>query len=69
MTRSTTGATRQSVTRVLSSRAANVIGHPITGFVLYAVLVPAAHLTSLYNVMLTNDLAHDNEHLAFLVVG
>jgi cytochrome c oxidase assembly factor CtaG len=69
LTRSTTGATHQSVTRVLSSRAANVIGHPITGFVHYAVLVPAAHLTRLYNVMFTNDLAHDNEHLAFLVVG
>ena len=27
------------------------------------------HLTGLYNTMLTNDLAHDNEHLVFLVIG
>jgi cytochrome c oxidase assembly factor CtaG len=69
LARSTTGPTRHTVAKILNSRAAEVIGHPITGFVLYAVLVPAVHLTSLYNTMLTNDLAHDNEHLAFLVVG
>jgi cytochrome c oxidase assembly factor CtaG len=69
LTRSTTGATRRAVNRILNSRAADVIGHPITGFGLYAVLVPAVHLTGLYNTMLTNDLAHDNEHLAFLVIG
>ena len=45
------------------------MGHPLTGLVLYAVLIPVAHLTSLYNFTLTHDLAHDNEHLAFLVVG
>ena len=67
--RSTTGSTHEIVTRVLGSRVAGVIGHPITGFLLYTVLVPAMHLTSLYNTMLTNDLAHDNEHLLFLVVG
>ncbi len=69
LVRSTTGATHRAVTRALDSGAANVIGHPITGFLLYAMLVPAVHLTSLYNIMLTNELAHDNEHLAFLVVG
>jgi putative copper resistance protein D len=67
--RSTTGSTHEIVTQVLGSRVAGVIGHPITGFLLYTVLVPAVHLTSLYNTMLTNDLAHDNEHLLFLVVG
>ena len=67
--RSTTGSAHDTVTRVLGSRVAGIIGHPITGFLLYAVLVPAVHLTSLYNTMLTNDLAHDNEHLLFLVVG
>ena len=69
LVRSTTRSTHRAVTRALDSRVAEVVGHPITGFVLYAVLVPAVHLTSLYNEMLTNDLAHDNEHLAFLVVG
>ncbi len=48
---------------------AEAVGHPITGFALYAVLIPVAHLTPLYNYALTHDLAHDNEHLAFLVIG
>jgi len=69
LVRSTIGGTHRVVTRVLDSRVAEVVGHPITGFVLYAVFIPVAHLTSLYNVMLTNDLVHDNEHLAFLLVG
>ena len=67
--RSTTGSAHDTVTVLLDSRVAGVVGHPITGFVLYAVLVPATHLTSLYNRLLTNDLAHDNEHLMFLIVG
>ena len=65
----TTGEPHRIVARVLDSKAAEVIGHPIVGFVLYTVFIPLAHLTSLYNVALTNDLAHDNEHLAFLVIG
>jgi putative membrane protein len=67
--RATTGRTHEIVTRLLNSKVAEAIGHPITGFVLYMVLIPVAHLTSLYNFTLTNDLAHDNEHLAFLVIG
>lgn len=69
LTRATTGAAHRTVDRLLGSRVAEVVGHPITGLLLYVVLVPALHLTSLYNVALSNDLAHDNEHLAFLVVG
>lgn len=67
--RATSGRSNRLVTRVLGSSVAEVIGHPVTAFVLYAVLIPAAHLTSLYNFTLTNDLAHDNEHLAFVLVG
>ena len=69
LSRATTGATHRVVTKVLGSRVAEVVGHPITGFALYAVLIPIAHLTTLYNYALTHDLAHDNEHLAFLVIG
>lgn len=69
LSRATTGATHRVVTKVLVSRVAEVVGHPITGFALYAVLIPIAHLTTLYNYALTHDLAHDNEHLAFLVIG
>src|SRR5579863_2337646 len=67
--RATRGRSHRVVTGVLGSRVAEVIGHPVTAFVLYAALIPATHLTSLYNFTLSNDLAHDNEHLAFLVVG
>lgn len=65
----TTGRAHDVVARLLSSKVAEVVGHPITGLALYAVLIPVAHLTSLYNFTLTHDLAHDNEHLAFIVVG
>lgn len=67
--RATTGRTHRLVAAGLGSRPAEVIGHPAFAFGLYAVFIPVAHLTSLYNYMLTNDLAHDNEHLAFLVFG
>lgn len=67
--RATTGAVQRGLARVLRSTVAEVVGHPLAGFGLYAVLIPASHLTSLYNYALTHDLAHDNEHLLFLVIG
>jgi len=67
--RATTGVANRGIRALLGSRVAAVVGHPISGFGLYAVLIPVAHLTSLYNYSLTHDLAHDNEHLAFLVIG
>ncbi len=65
----TAGRAHQLVARALDSEAAGVLGHPLVGFLLYTVLIPLAHLTPLYGYSLTHDLAHDNEHLAFLVVG
>ena len=44
-------------------------GHPAVAFVLYAVLIPLAHLTSWYNLTLEHESVHNAEHLAFLVVG
>jgi cytochrome c oxidase assembly factor CtaG len=67
--RATAGAAHRWLVRLLRSRVAGAIGHPVTGFLLYAVLVPAVHLTAIYNTSLTNDVVHDNEHLAFLVIG
>ena len=67
--RATTGAPHRWTTRALRSRGAEVIGHPLTAFALYAVFIPLSHLTTLYNTTLTNDLVHDNEHVAFLVIG
>lgn len=67
--RASSGSTHRAVVRALDSNVAGVIGHPLVGFVLYAVTIPTAHLTVLYNVSLTNGVAHDGEHLVFLVVG
>jgi cytochrome c oxidase assembly factor CtaG len=67
--RATTGRTNQVVEWGLGSRVAEMVAHPIVDFGLYAVLIPVAHLTSLYNVALTHQAADDGEHLMFLIIG
>ncbi len=67
--RASGGRFRRVVHGVTGSRVAEIIGHPVFAFVAYAVLIPFTHLTSFFNYTLTNDLVHDNEHLAFIVVG
>ncbi len=67
--RSTSGTGHIVVTEVLRSRIAKFFGHPITAFVLYAVIIPVSHLTSWYNLTLEHENVHNAEHLAFLVVG
>ncbi len=69
LARATAGRAHRWVTRILRSEVAHALGHPITALALYAGFIPVAHLTGLYNAALTNDLLHDNEHLAFLVIG
>ncbi len=67
--RSTTGRSHRIVESVLHSAPVELLLHPLTGFGLYAVTIPLTHLTSLYNLTLTNEPVHDLEHLLFLVVG
>jgi len=67
--RSTTGTPHVVVTEALRSPVAKVLGHPVTAFVLYAVVIPVSHLTTLYNDTLTQEAWHNAEHLVFLVVG
>ena len=67
--RSTTGTPHVVVTEALRSPVAKVLGHPVTAFVLYAVVIPVSHLTTLYNDTLTHEAWHDAEHLVFLLVG
>ncbi len=69
LSRATVGRAHRWVTRIRRSEVAHVLGHPITAFALYAGFIPVAHLTGLYDAALTNDLLHDNEHVAFLVIG
>lgn len=67
--RATTGRAHQWLTRALRSAPARFLDHPLVAFVLYALVIPLTHLTSLYNYTLQNEVWHDNEHLLFLLVG
>jgi putative copper resistance protein D len=67
--RATTGRAHEVIKRALDSRVSEVIGHPIFGFVLYAVVIPVTHLTSFYNLTLENETVHNMEHFLYLVVG
>ena len=67
--KSTSGTAHIVVTEALRSPVAKFFGHPAVAFVLYAVLIPLAHLTSWYNLTLEHESVHNAEHLAFLVVG
>ncbi len=67
--RATTGRPHRWVEGALGSRLAEIVGHPIVDFALYAVLIPVAHLTSFYNSAVTTPALNDFEHLLFLVVG
>jgi putative copper resistance protein D len=65
----TSGTAHLVVTDVLRSPVARVLGHPVTAFVLYAVVIPVSHLTSWYNLTLEYESIHNAEHLVFLLVG
>ncbi|MGH9045708.1 MAG: cytochrome c oxidase assembly protein [Acidimicrobiales bacterium] len=69
LTRATTGRPHQLVERGLGSKLAEIGAHPVVDFALYAFVIPVDHLTSFYNLTLTNQYVHDFEHLMFLVVG
>ncbi len=55
--------------RLLDSRVADVLFHPLTGFVVYLVLIPLTHLTGLTNVMMTHPWVHHAEQIGFLISG
>jgi cytochrome c oxidase assembly factor CtaG len=55
--------------RILRSRVASFLTWPVFGCVAYAVAVMWAHLTNFANLVQTNELAHNAEHVLFLVVG
>lgn len=54
---------------VLDSRPVRAVLHPAVGFGLYAVFIPATHLTSFFNLMIEHEWVHHTEQVAFLVVG
>lgn len=63
------GLPGQLFNRIVDSNVGEVLGHPIFGFIAYAVFITAVHLTSLFNQMLEHMWVHRAEQIAFLFVG
>lgn len=63
------GTPGRVLTRATGSKFGELLGHPATGLVLYAIFIPATHLTSLFNLMLTHMWVHHLEQCGFLLVG
>jgi putative copper resistance protein D len=57
------------VKRILRSPVANFLTWPVFGFAAYAAAIVVLHLTALANLVARNDLAHEAEHVVFLLVG
>jgi cytochrome c oxidase assembly factor CtaG len=55
--------------KTLRSRVVTALTFPPFGVALYAGTIVATHLTGFMNLVLTNDTAHEAEHVLFLVVG
>jgi putative copper resistance protein D len=57
------------VKRILRSRLASFLTWPVFGFAAYAAAIVVLHLTAAANLIARNDVAHEAEHVVFLVVG
>jgi len=67
--RATSGTAHRQLGTVLRSRLGRIVGHPVTAFVLYAVLIPLTHLTVFFNDAIRSGAVDQFEHLCFVVVG
>ena len=57
------------VKNILRSRVASFLTWPVFGFAAYAAAIVALHLTGLANLIARSDVAHNAEHVVFLLVG
>jgi cytochrome c oxidase assembly factor CtaG len=55
--------------RVIRSRVAGFLTWPVLGALAYALAVTAVHLSGLANLINQNQLAHNAEHVLFVLVG
>jgi putative copper resistance protein D len=55
--------------RVVRSGAVSFLTWPVFGFVGYGAAIATAHLTDLANLVETNEILHNAEHAAFLLIG
>jgi len=60
------GTRRRWVLPVLHSRVVRFMGHPVTAWVMFAVMMWGIHFSPLFNASLEDPLVHDLEHLLFL---
>ncbi|MGH8980545.1 MAG: cytochrome c oxidase assembly protein, partial [Acidimicrobiales bacterium] len=67
--RATSGRRHRTLTAALRSRPGRILGHPVTAFVLYGLLVPLTHLTVFFNDAIASGAVDELEHLCFVVVG
>jgi cytochrome c oxidase assembly factor CtaG len=67
--RASTGRVHGLLAMALRSRGVEVVGHPVTAFLLYAVVIPVVHLTVFFNWTVEYRALNDAEHLIFLVAG
>jgi cytochrome c oxidase assembly factor CtaG len=61
--------TQVNLLRVLRSRPAQVVGHPITAWLLFGATLFVLYLTPLYGLTVRNDVAHAWMHLHFVAAG
>ena len=57
------------VKRILRSSIASFLTWPVFGFAAYAAAIVVLHLTALANLIAHNPVAHEAEHMVFLLVG
>lgn len=62
-------ATRRRLLRVLHSRAAGMVGHPLTAWSLFGGSMLALYLTPLYRLSLEHAWLHEVLHVHFMVAG
>jgi putative membrane protein len=67
--RAASPAWRARILRVLHSRGAGAIGHPVVAWVTFTVVLWVSHFSPLFDASLENPLVHDGEHIAFLIAG
>ncbi|HEY0869107.1 MAG TPA: cytochrome c oxidase assembly protein [Acidothermaceae bacterium] len=58
-----------AVKRFVRSRVVNAVTFPLLGVVLYIATVVGTHLTGFMNLTLQHPVAHDLEHVVYIVVG
>jgi putative copper resistance protein D len=61
--------TQVNLLRVLRSRPAAVVGHPVTALVVFGLTLYALYFSPLYELSLRNDVVHAWVHVHFLVAG